>query len=71
MNASLLVELAESLAKESGRTLQKFEYRATSPMYVNKEITLYARGVKDGGQLVQMDVMQGGKVGMKASATLV
>ena len=70
LTATLLVELAESVGKEIGRSLVGFEYRATSPMYVDKEIKLEAvvPDIKGEGMKVNMSAEQDGRVGMKAVA---
>lgn len=67
MNAMLLVELASAIAAQDGKTLLGFDYRATSPMYVDKEIRLVAKE-GEGPDLV-LQAQQGDKVGMTATAT--
>jgi hydroxyacyl-ACP dehydratase HTD2-like protein with hotdog domain len=66
MTATLLIELAERAAKE-GTNLTRFEYRATSPMYVDREIRLQAAWDVPGEKL-NVWAEQQGSVGMKATA---
>ncbi|GFZ50134.1 hypothetical protein JCM24511_07889 [Saitozyma sp. JCM 24511] len=68
LTSTLLTELAATIASDKGRTLERFDYRATSPMYVDREVTLIAGEDKEGR--VQLVAEQEGVVGMKATATL-
>lgn len=62
------MELAEKVAQTTGRQLRKFEYRATSPMYVDKEITYSAIDGESEGSRVELTATQDGRIGMKALA---
>lgn len=68
MTASLLVQLADRAAGDTATELRKFDYRATSPMYVNREIKLQGHWDQRGKSLT-LWAEQDGKVGMKATAT--
>jgi hydroxyacyl-ACP dehydratase HTD2-like protein with hotdog domain len=68
MTATLLVELADRAAGDTGTHLTRFEYRASSPMYVDREIKLQAAWEKRGERMVVW-AEQEGRVGMKATAT--
>lgn len=68
LTSTLLTELAATIATDKGRTLERFDYRATSPMYVDREVTLIAGEDKEGR--VELVAEQEGVVGMKATATL-
>jgi hydroxyacyl-ACP dehydratase HTD2-like protein with hotdog domain len=70
MTATLLVERADKLAGDAGLQLQRFEYRATSPMYVDREITLQAV-FDQRNKTALLWAEQDGNVGMKATATFV
>lgn len=50
--------------------MRRFEYRATSPMYVDRETGIYGK-LDEGGQEMRLWVVQDGKVGMTAVAQLV
>ncbi len=65
LSSLLLVELA-SRSERDGRMLRHFSYRATHPMYVDKEIT-FACKWRDGRKM-DLWAVQEGKVGMKADA---
>jgi hydroxyacyl-ACP dehydratase HTD2-like protein with hotdog domain len=71
LSALLGVELVERWLRESsvgrGKTMTGFEYRATSPMYVDREIEVLGK-VEEGK--MRLWVVQDGKVGMVATATL-
>jgi acyl dehydratase len=71
LSALVGVELVEGWIRESsegrGKVLTAFEYRATSPMYVDREIEVVGKA-GDGGKLTLWAV-QDGKVGMMATAT--
>ncbi|GFZ44365.1 hypothetical protein JCM24511_02087 [Saitozyma sp. JCM 24511] len=69
LTSTVLTELAALIAQQRGKTLEKFEYRATSPMYVDREIKMSAGEEMDGN--VELMAQQSGTVGMKATATLV
>lgn len=75
LTASLLVELAERAAVDSGKQLQSFEYRATNPMYVNQPIRLAIgplQASEDGkAWTAEAGAEQDGRVGMKATAKFV
>lgn len=54
-------------------TLRKFDYRATSPMYIDREIVFEGRVRSSAGSLhPQVDILaiQGGAIGMKGLAGL-
>ena len=68
LTATLLVELAADIARQSGKFLQSFDYRATSPMYVDRETVFKAEQTGDSVELI---AEQGGRIGMKAKAILV
>lgn len=68
MTAMLLIELAEKVALDMGMELRSFEYRATSPMYVDKEIQMDATLLENGR--VELMARQEGRMGMRAVATL-
>lgn len=73
MNAVLLVELASAIAPRTGKRLMGFDYRATSPMYVDKEIRLLARldaAQSAEGETLVLEAQQGGRTGMTAKAIL-
>jgi hydroxyacyl-ACP dehydratase HTD2-like protein with hotdog domain len=67
LTATLLVELAEKIARDCGKQLRRFKYRATSPMYVDKEIRMDAM-CDEGQSQLEMAAVQDGRVGMKATA---
>lgn len=71
LSALLGIELVERWLRESsagrGKTMTGFEYRATSPMYVDREIEVLGK-VEEGK--MKLWVVQDGKVGMVATATL-
>jgi hydroxyacyl-ACP dehydratase HTD2-like protein with hotdog domain len=69
LTATLLVELAERVALDTGRHLRRFEYRATSPMYVDREILMEATPMEGQEGKVEMTAKQEGRVGMRAVAT--
>lgn len=69
LTAALLVELADQAAGDVGANLTRFDYRATSPMYVSKEITLNAAWDGPRGKKLTLWAEQDGKVGMKGTAT--
>lgn len=52
-----------------GKQLVQFDYRATSPMYVDLPIHLACDDVVDG--IAELRAEQEGKVGMKATATFI
>lgn len=73
LNAVLLVELASFIASRKGKRLLSFDYRATSPMYVDKEIRLLARPDEAQGaewNRLVLEAQQGDRVGMMATAIL-
>jgi hydroxyacyl-ACP dehydratase HTD2-like protein with hotdog domain len=53
-----------------GKNMRRFEYRATSPMYVGRETSVYGKFEEGSGE-VRLWVVQDGKVGMTAVAHLV
>jgi hydroxyacyl-ACP dehydratase HTD2-like protein with hotdog domain len=65
LTATLLIELAVTAGKEKGKCLVDFEYRAVSPIVVDREVQLIGRWT-DGA--LEMAARQGGRVGMKATA---
>lgn len=71
LSALVGVELVERWIRESsegrGKVMREFEYRATSPMYVDREIEVV--GKVEGGKM-KLWVVQDEKVGMVATATL-
>lgn len=69
LTAALLVELAGQAAGDVGANLARFEYRATSPMYVSKEIKLNAAWEGPRGKKLTLWADQEGTLGMKATAT--
>jgi hydroxyacyl-ACP dehydratase HTD2-like protein with hotdog domain len=69
LTALMLVELAEHVAVQEGRQLVRFDYRATSPMYVDLPITLIGDGVGRERGRAEMRAEQEGRVGMKATCT--
>ncbi|WWD15630.1 hypothetical protein CI109_100052 [Kwoniella shandongensis] len=73
MTALLLIELASRAVTggrgERGTSLDKFEYRATSPMVVDQEIGKSVTWTEDGK--MELVAEQKGKVGMKAVASYV
>lgn len=71
LNATLLVQMADRAARDAGVHLTRFEYRATSPMYVDKPISINAawEGQPGADGKLQLWAEQSGKVGMKATAT--
>lgn len=72
MTATLLVELADQAGHDTATALTRFEYRATSPMYVNREIKLQAKWEDEQrGKKLTVWAEQDEKVGMKATATFV
>ena len=66
LTATLLIELAVRAGVECGQELVSFEYRAVGPIYVDEEAELGGRWDSDG---LELEARQGGRVGMKASAT--
>jgi len=76
-----LERTSEGRAKgKEGKTMVKFEYRATSPMFVDRNVEVYGKlsppeGAGKGeqvgeqaGEVLRMWVVQDGKVGMMATA---
>jgi hydroxyacyl-ACP dehydratase HTD2-like protein with hotdog domain len=84
LTATILVDLADQAANKLGRKLQKFEYRATSPVYIDKEVhsvwgwragqqvqdAKADVGEQEGMEEMMMIAEQDGKVGMRATAWL-
>lgn len=68
MTATMLVEIADQAAGDTAAVLTRFDYRATSPMYVDREITLHGHWETRGTTLT-LWAEQDGKVGMKGTAT--
>jgi hydroxyacyl-ACP dehydratase HTD2-like protein with hotdog domain len=68
LTSTLLVELAARIAEEKGRRLVQFDYRATSPVYVDKEVRLSAGAESEG--CLDMTAEQDGRIGMRATARL-
>lgn len=68
LTATLLVELAEQVAQDKGKRLDRFEYRATSPMYVDLPIRLAVGELID-GVTAEVGAEQDGRVGMRGVAT--
>ncbi|WVF72524.1 hypothetical protein IAT40_007341 [Kwoniella sp. CBS 6097] len=70
LTATLLVELAYAAGERQGKTLTKFEYRATSPMVIDREIRMSGKRREDGpSSRLDLSAEQGGKVGMTAVAS--
>lgn len=67
LSALVALERVEQWAREAGRgaVLRGFEYRAVSPMYVDRRTEVYGK-LEDGG--VRVWVVQDGTVGMMARA---
>lgn len=80
LTATLLIELAAKYAKERGKSLVKFEYRAVSPVVVDREVVMRGwakelsqmgkQGQRRDGIEMKMTAEQGGRVGMKATAIM-
>ncbi|OCF31470.1 hypothetical protein I316_06872 [Kwoniella heveanensis BCC8398] len=73
LTATLLVELACAAGESQGKTITEFEYRATSPMVIDKDIHMSGDWSRDdtGSSSIftlTLSAEQGGKVGMKAVA---
>lgn len=66
LTATLLIDLAVQAGVTIDKELVEFEYRAVGPIYVDEEVEM--RGSWDGVGL-EMSARQGGRVGMKATAT--
>jgi len=66
LTATLLIELAVQAGLNKNKELVGFEYRAVGPIYVDEEVEM--SGSWDGVGL-GLEARQGGRVGMKASAT--
>lgn len=73
LSALLCVELVEqwtqSASRGRGKAMRRFDYRATSPMYVDRETGIYGK-LQEGGEKMRLWVVQDGKVGMTATAYL-
>lgn len=67
LTATLLVELGAEAALDTATNFTRFDYRATSPMYVDRDITLNAAWDTRGEKLT-LWAEQDDKVGMKATA---
>jgi len=73
LTATLLIELAAVAVRNKGRGawLEEFEYRATSPVYVDREVRLMGWWDGDGGEgRLELRAEQEGRVGMKATAII-
>lgn len=70
LTATLLVELAQHSGDVWGKRLGRFDYRATSPMYVDIPIRL-AIGQVDADGKAEVGAEQDGRVGMRATASFV
>ncbi|KAJ9110907.1 hypothetical protein QFC19_001416 [Naganishia cerealis] len=73
LSALMCVELVEQWLERSsegrGKVMRRFEYRATSPMYVDRPMEFYAKvGQVQGEEGVRLWVVQDGRVGMTATA---
>ncbi|KAI5450554.1 hypothetical protein NCC49_003009 [Naganishia albida] len=73
LSALVGIEVVERWLRESsdgrGKVMTSFEYRATSPMYVDRKIEVVGKVEEDGTE-VKLWVVQDGKVGMVATAVL-
>ncbi|WVQ98423.1 hypothetical protein IAU59_005546 [Kwoniella sp. CBS 9459] len=71
LTATLLVELAYAAGDAQGKRLREFEYRATSPMVIDREINMsgmWSEDVASSESSLTLASEQGGRVGMKAVA---
>ncbi|KAK4687547.1 hypothetical protein P7C73_g2570, partial [Tremellales sp. Uapishka_1] len=68
LTATLLMELAQSAGLETHKRMERFDYRATSPMYTSREIRLVRYWE---GPTLHLRAEQGGRIGMKATAGFV
>jgi hydroxyacyl-ACP dehydratase HTD2-like protein with hotdog domain len=66
LTAALLVDIAAMAAERKGLQLGRFDYRATHPMYVDREIRLEVNESESGQ--VSLVAKQYGNMGMKATA---
>ena len=66
LTATLLIELAVQAGIQREKELVGFEYRAVGPIYVDEQVEL---GGVWGGDGLELEARQGGRVGMRASAT--
>jgi hydroxyacyl-ACP dehydratase HTD2-like protein with hotdog domain len=66
LTATLLIELAVQAGIKRGTELVGFEYRAVGPIYVDEEVEMSGVWDRDG---LGLEARQGGRLGMKASAT--
>ncbi|WOO83641.1 Mesaconyl-C(4)-CoA hydratase [Vanrija pseudolonga] len=71
LTATLLVELAQRAADDVAAEFVKFEYRATHPMYVKREIKLRAAWIGPRGTKLQVWAEQDGVLCMKGTAEFV
>lgn len=75
LTATILIEVASKIARDNGKSLRHFEYRATSPMYVDREAAVRREREQERdpvlpGKKVELIAEQEGRVGMKATATI-
>jgi hydroxyacyl-ACP dehydratase HTD2-like protein with hotdog domain len=61
-----LIELAVQAGISIKKELVGFEYRAVGPIYVDEQVELGGRWDED---RLELEARQGGRLGMKASAT--
>jgi len=66
LTATLLIELAVQAGMSINKELVGFEYRAVGPIYVDEQVELGGVWGSDG---LELEARQGGRVGMRASAT--
>jgi hydroxyacyl-ACP dehydratase HTD2-like protein with hotdog domain len=66
----MVEQWTQSSSAGRGKNMRRFEYRATSPMYVDRETGVYGRFEAEKGEM-RLWVVQDGKVGMTAVAHLV
>lgn len=71
LTATLLVELAQRAADDVAAEFVKFDYRATHPMYVKREIKLRAAWIGPRGTKLQVWAEQDGVLCMKGTAEFV
>lgn len=66
LTATLLVEIANVIASGRQQCLERFEYRATCPIYVDRDVTMGVSVKAD--ERVELVAKQDGRVGMRATA---
>jgi len=66
LTATLLTELAVQAGIQRGEELVGLEYRAVGPIYVDAQVELGGVWGRDG---LELEARQGGRVGMRATAT--